>query len=305
MITFEGLDDGAFAAWRATIRDRLIDLRVSAGLPRERALADVDALLTLRLDEAPADESSVWTVVADGSPIGTTWTVRAADQRPTLVDLDVPPEHVPATVDALHVELRARGATAIEVPVHASRADLAAAIAGADATLVATHMLRDLAVATPPPSRVRLVPFTEDDYVTFSDASIDSYAEEIFKAGGYATPELAHADSVRQFGELLPDGLASAGQHLWAAYDGERRVGLLWIFVEDAWSYIYDIEMLAEVRGQGYGSEVLALGASEARRLGATHLGLNVFGHNADARRLYERSGFAVTREFFRIALTS
>jgi ribosomal protein S18 acetylase RimI-like enzyme len=305
VITFEGLDDDAFAAWRATIRDRLIDLRVSAGLPRERALADVDALLALRLEQAPGDESWVWAVLADGSRVGAMWTIQPAGQQPTLADLDVPPELVRAALDALHAELGARGATAIEVPVHASRADLAAAIVGADATLVATHMLRDLAVATPPPSRVRLVPFTEDDYATFTAASIDTYAEEIFKAGGYATPELAHADSVRQFGELLPDGLASAGQHLWAAYDAERRVGLLWIFVEDAWSYIYDIEMLAEVRGQGYGSEVLALGASEARRLGATHLGLNVFGHNADARRLYERSGFAVTREFFRIALTS
>jgi ribosomal protein S18 acetylase RimI-like enzyme len=305
MITFEGLDEGALAEWRATIRDRLIDLRVSGGLPRERALADVDALLTLRLDPAPGDESWVWAGLADGSRVGTTWTVRSADQQPTLVDLNVPPEHVRATLDALQDELRARGATAIEVPVHASRADLAAAIAGTDATLIATHMVRDLAVATPPPPRVRLVPFTEDDYVAFNGTSIDSYAEDIFRAGGFATPELAHADSLRQFAELFPDGLASAGQHLWAAYDGERRVGLLWIFVEDAWSYIYDIEMLAEVRGQGYGSEVLALGASEARRLGATHLGLNVFGHNADARRLYERSGFAVTREFFRIALTS
>ena len=305
MITFEGLDEGALATWRATIRDRLIDLRVSAGLPRERALADVDGLLALRLDPAPGDESWAWAVLADGSRVGTTWTVRPADQPPTLVDLDVSPEHVRATLDALQGELKARGATAIEVPVHASRADLAAAIAGTVATLIATHMVRDLAVATPSPPRVRLVPFTEDDYVAFNGTSIDSYAEDIFKAGGFATPELAHADSVRQFAELFPDGLASAGQHLWAAYDGERRVGLLWIFVEDAWSYIYDIEMLAEVRGQGYGSEVLALGASEARRLGATHLGLNVFGHNADARRLYERSGFAVTREFFRIALTS
>ena len=305
MISFDGLDEGAFAGWRATIRDRLVDLRVSAGQPREQALADVDALVRRRLDEAPDDESSVWVVVADGSPIGTTWQIRPAGQQPSLVDLDVPAEHVPATLEALAGTLRAGGATAIEVPVHAGRADLAAAVARAGATLIATHMVRDLAVATPPPPRVRLVPFTQDDYVAFSSASIDTYAEEIFKAGGFATPEIAHTDAVRQYAELLPDGLASAGQHLWAAYDGERRVGLLWIFVEDAWSYIYDIEMLAEVRGQGYGSEVLELGADAARRLGATHLGLNVFGHNADARRLYERTGFAVTRELFRLDLSS
>jgi ribosomal protein S18 acetylase RimI-like enzyme len=305
VIRLEILDGGAFAEWRATIRDRLIDLRVSSGLPRDRALADVDSLLTLRLDPAPPDESWVWDVVADGSSIGTTWAIQPTGQHPTLVDLDVVPEQVSATFDALQGELRTGGATAVDVPVHASRADLSAAIARAAATLIATHMVRDLAVAAAPPPRVRLVPLTEDDYVTFSSASIDTYAEEIFKAGSFATPALAHADAVRQYAELLPDGLASAGQHLWAAHDGERRVGLLWIFVEDAWSYIYDIEMLAEVRGQGYGSEVLNLGAEEARRLGATHMGLNVFGHNADARRLYERSGFAVTRELFRVNLTS
>jgi ribosomal protein S18 acetylase RimI-like enzyme len=305
VITLELLDSRAFADWRATIHDRLVDLRVSAGIPRARGTADADALLALRLDHAPADDESwVWGVLADGSRAGTTWAIRPAGQPPTLVDLDVPPEHVQETFDALKAELVAGGASAIEVPVLASRADLAAAIARSGATLIATHMVRDLSVPVAAALRVRLVPFTDDDYSAFSAASIETYAEEIFKAGGFATPEIAHADAVRQYAELLPDGLASAGQHLWAAHDGERRVGLLWIFVEDAWSYIYDIEMLAEVRGQGYGSEVLALGAAAARDLGATHLGLNVFGHNADARRLYERSGFAVTREFFRLGLS-
>ncbi|RYG78480.1 hypothetical protein EU513_02400 [Yimella sp. RIT 621] len=41
------------------------------------------------------------------------------------------------------------------------------------------------------------------------------------------------------------------------------------------------------------------------RFIGRETLWLNVFGHNADARRLYEREGYAVNEEIVRIAVGS
>lgn len=300
MITFAELEGAELEAWRETIATRIVDRRVSAGLPRATATTEVEQSLQ-KLGEASGDAPPpVRGVFTDGARIGTAWlgTFRGAS---FLHDLDVPPELTEVAFDALLADRRAHGASALDVPLLTGDAPLAGVLANRDATLVATHMLLDVTKDPGPAPRVRLQPFTPDDFAAYTAHSIDGYANEIFQAGDFASLDDARAASREQYAELLPDGLDSPGQHFWAAYDGDRRVGHLWIFVNGAWSFIYDIEMEADVRGLGYGTEVLALGAIAARDLGATHLGLNVFGHNPGARRLYERVGFAITRQFFRV----
>ena len=103
--------------------------------------------------------------------------------------------------------------------------------------------------------------------------------------------------------DLLPDGVDTSGQHLWAAYDGDTPVGILWIAVNGPKAFIYDIEVREDQRRRGYGREVLDAGGRAAVDLGATALGLNVFGHNDGALALYERAGYATTEQSFRIPL--
>jgi len=303
MITLEPLDDAARETWRGGLAAHLVERRVGAGIPSRRAAHDVDVLLRDRLDERPPTELClVIAVLADGSQVGTSWIVGSAAHSPILVDLDVPPQLAVATVEALVSEVRSRGATGLEVPVLAGDGALASAVAELDAPLVATHMQLDLAAPRPNAPRVLLVRFTPEDFAAYTSQSVGDYAAELFEAGSFDSREDAMARATSQYAELLPDGLATPGEHLWAAYDGDRRVGHLWISVEDDWAFIYDIAMLPEVRGLGYGTEVLALGAGQARALGATHLGLNVFGHNEGAHRLYQRSGFVTTRSIYRLA---
>lgn len=92
------------------------------------------------------------------------------------------------------------------------------------------------------------------------------------------------------------------------ALDGGLRVGYAWLNLEpriattgEAW--IYDIEVDPGLRGRGYGRRLLVVAEDEARRAGATHLGLNVFGTNAVTRSLCERSGYEVTTMQMRKAL--
>lgn len=47
-------------------------------------------------------------------------------------------------------------------------------------------------------------------------------------------------------------------------------------------------------RGRGVGAALLDAGCAEAARQGARRITLRVLGHNATARRLYERAGFVV-----------
>ena len=97
--------------------------------------------------------------------------------------------------------------------------------------------------------------------------------------------------------------METPGHHLWSAYDGDTPVGVLWVHVEGPKAYIYDIEVREEQRRRGYGRELLDAGAVASVELGATTLGLNVFGPNDGARALYERAGYATTEQTYRIEL--
>ena len=120
--------------------------------------------------------------------------------------------------------------------------------------------------------------------------------------------------SDQENGQILLDGLpASNREHCFlreyqqtansysAVLDDEgTAVGMLWIGPQQPadqpgafWVFYVRIEEV--FRGQGYGRAAMELAESEARSRGASELGLNVFGHNQVARRLYESMGYIAT----------
>jgi ribosomal protein S18 acetylase RimI-like enzyme len=151
---------------------------------------------------------------------------------------------------------------------------------------------------------------TDDEFVTYRDRLVREYAQEHVLAGNW-TAEEAEAKSAAQVDELLPEGLATPGTLLriaeTAAGDGAgRRVGLLWLALHQlpdgtpGQAWIYDIEVDADQRGQGYGRALLAEAEEELRRHGAPAVGLNVFGRNEVALGLYASSGYQVTSQQMR-----
>jgi ribosomal protein S18 acetylase RimI-like enzyme len=131
-------------------------------------------------------------------------------------------------------------------------------------------------------------------YVVYLEAS---YAREMHELGGVALDEarqLAHDSTL----ELFPDGRPAAGHQLWRAVDGDGQpVGILWLARRDqgtvrehAW--IYDIEVEAGRRGQGWGRLLMERAEQIALDWGLRSLRLNVFGDNEVARRLYRSRGF-------------
>jgi len=97
---------------------------------------------------------------------------------------------------------------------------------------------------------------------------------------------------------LLPDGLASANAWLFDVLgDRDETIGVLWLGVrrdrEDV-AYVYDIHIDEPWRGQGYGRATMLAAEEFARTLGKSEIGLNVFGNNLAARKLYESLGYGV-----------
>ena len=155
---------------------------------------------------------------------------------------------------------------------------------------------------------VTLQPMTAEEFATWRERSIRAYADEHVAAGNFA-PDEALTRSTAEFHQLLPEGRGTAGQLLYSARDAAGAdVGILWLSLTHPrgapdTAFIFDIEVLPERRGQGYGRAVLAAGEDEVRRHGVSALGLNVFGDNPTAIGLYTSAGYAVTTQQMRKVL--
>jgi ribosomal protein S18 acetylase RimI-like enzyme len=80
------------------------------------------------------------------------------------------------------------------------------------------------------------------------------------------------------------------------ADDGERAVGFIFCVLGDRGrktAHVTDLYVKPEARGHGIGSQLLAALIDPARSSGLDHVSLEVLVRNPDARRLYERLGFA------------
>ena len=137
---------------------------------------------------------------------------------------------------------------------------------------------------------------TDAEYEPYAATMLESYAETRARNMG-TTLEEERAASEKQIGELLPNGLHTPNHYFWRAVnEAGESVGVLWVNVqpEQARAFIYDIDMDADQRGKGYGAATLAAMEAALKPMGITSVGLNVFGDNAVARRLYEKTGYEV-----------
>lgn len=154
----------------------------------------------------------------------------------------------------------------------------------------------------------RLVPMTGEDFAAWHEGSIAGYAEENVKSGRWSKEE-APAKARGSFAELLPNGLATPRTHLFNVVDDAgQNVGMLWINEQDRSgeriAFVYDIMIHPQHRRRGHAQSALALLEEKAKEMGLSGVGLHVFGHNQEARALYEKTGFAATsiQMFKRIA---
>jgi ribosomal protein S18 acetylase RimI-like enzyme len=143
-----------------------------------------------------------------------------------------------------------------------------------------------------------LLEMDDRDFASRRESMVTGYAEAISVARGLSLPD-AVAESERDIAERLPRGRATRGQLLRKAVVDGAEVGWIWVSLpgpampEAAW--ICDVEVHSGSRRRGHGVEIIKAVEAELAESGVPRLGLNVFGDNDTARRLYERLGFEVT----------
>ncbi|MGX9346197.1 MULTISPECIES: GNAT family N-acetyltransferase [unclassified Microbacterium] len=129
------------------------------------------------------------------------------------------------------------------------------------------------------------------------DRSRDAYADELMAAG--EAPDVARENAQKSVERAFPDGQLVAGHRVFDVVEGDEVVGWLWIGPDPspddtAW-WVWDIQIHEAHRGRGLGRAAMQLGEEHARSQGARSIGLNVFGSNTAARRLYTSLGFEIS----------
>ena len=137
---------------------------------------------------------------------------------------------------------------------------------------------------------------TPNEFSVYRRRAISEYAAEHVRAGNWK-PETAEQRAAQETDELLSAGVDTPGMVLLVGQAGAEVVGLVWVGRapgKRAGWWIYDIEVVPDQRGHGYGRSLLGAAECEAQRYGGDSIGLNVFGGNDVARGLYESSGYQV-----------
>jgi GNAT superfamily N-acetyltransferase len=142
-------------------------------------------------------------------------------------------------------------------------------------------------------------PMTAAEFVEFRANLIRDYGADHVAAGNWAADQ-ADELAARQLDGYLPDGPQTAGMLVMVGETADGQpVGHFWVALQHADSgggaWILDIEVAPGHRGKGYGRALLAATERETLRHGVQTIGLNVFGTNTVARRLYESAGYDTT----------
>jgi ribosomal protein S18 acetylase RimI-like enzyme len=158
-------------------------------------------------------------------------------------------------------------------------------------------------------AEVRLRAMTEPELEAYLRHAISDYATAHVSAGSWAA-EGAEERSAAEFAQLLPEGLATENMLLYMAEaSGGEVVGWVWLCLtsprgDRGFAWIYDIEVVADQRGRGYGRALLAAAEAELRSRDVPAVALNVFGPNVVAQRLYATAGFELMSQQLRKQLS-
>ena len=144
-----------------------------------------------------------------------------------------------------------------------------------------------------------LRPISDDEYANWLEAIIPGYAEDKVVSGQW--PAESALDLARKtYAELLPDGRHTEDNYVYSILDADGEVvGTLWFVAmpraNRRVAHVYDVYVLPERRRQGHAFRAFQALEREAALLGLTGITLHVFGHNHEARALYEKLGYLPT----------
>jgi ribosomal protein S18 acetylase RimI-like enzyme len=152
-----------------------------------------------------------------------------------------------------------------------------------------------------------LVEMGPDDFARRRGPAIATYARAMTATRGLTEAE-ATAEAERTVTDQLSRGPGARGRLMRKALVDGTEVGWIWVSLpgpagpDPAWISVVEVD--PDFRSRGYAAAIITATEAELAGLGVPRLGLNVFGDNDIAARLYRRLGFDVTAQQYARPLT-
>lgn len=138
---------------------------------------------------------------------------------------------------------------------------------------------------------------SDEAFVEYAENPSPNYAREKVASGEWHE-ETALEKARQLFSEMLPQGLDTPDNHLYEIVDewDEVTVGTLWFSVRERAgkksAYVWDVVVKSEHQRKGHASRAFRELEEKVMAMGLDGIGLNVFGENVSAQRLYARLGY-------------
>ncbi|MFD8388161.1 GNAT family N-acetyltransferase [Streptomyces sp. NPDC059680] len=166
--------------------------------------------------------------------------------------------------------------------------------------------LRTRRIDSPPTplAGVTARPMTRAEYPDWLALEKAAYVDDIVRSGSL-TPEEAVRKSDRDFGELIPQGLATPDNTFLVLEARGEQIGTGWLkhrYLPGV-TYGYSLHIKEQHRGKGYGRAAMAAGEQATLEAGDTALMFTVWGGNEVAMNLYTSAGYHVVEESRSISL--
>lgn len=143
--------------------------------------------------------------------------------------------------------------------------------------------------------KTKLQEMNKAEFDCYLEFFIPDYASDLSE--NFLIPmDKALEESKRLMRDLLPDKQKTVNQQICNIYSVEegQNVGVIWYNIQrdSNKAYIYHILIHEAFRNRGFASVVLKELEETVKSSGVTSMGLNVFGNNPGAQRVYEKLGY-------------
>lgn len=142
----------------------------------------------------------------------------------------------------------------------------------------------------------------ESEFPAFTQESDTEYFHERAKADQISLEE-ATTRAQRQIATIRSLGFHTPGHHYFWVDSEKEKIGRVWIFIKDGQSYLYEIYLYPQARGQGFGKQTMDALEDFAKKEGARSIMLNVFAFNSTAQALYQKQGYRTASMHMRKSL--
>ena len=143
---------------------------------------------------------------------------------------------------------------------------------------------------------IELQAISEEKLDIYLERTWREYREDIIKAGISSVQADINVEQAKS--SSLENGKLKPNQYVFDVISDGNSIGFLWLvhrseISEGNW-FISEIELLEEFRGKGLGRATMIAAEEFIKDHGGQSIGLNVFGFNAAARKLYDSLDYQV-----------